>query len=139
MICKKYDVALYLALSLRTHHPGNSYIVTTIGRIFLDLYQARYDRLPQHNFYQYVNHYTVGYPDDLATINSFLYNLTKEEMLEIAFHFLNRTETFDRDVEEHYKLLYDISDKISLESVAKEISAAYRSNFPDGKYSKQLK
>ena len=88
---QEYDLSLYYALQLYNRYPENAYLVSRIGKILTDLYEVK--NLPK--FEDYVAKYTPNYCDELKLINSFLYNLTQQELGEIAFHFLNNDFNID--------------------------------------------
>ncbi len=140
---KKYDACLYLSLFLlsqnssQVHNDG--FLVSTICKVFIGLYQAKYANIPTNNFSMYVGRYTIDYTDDLRQINEFLYNLTQEELIEIGYQFLNKSTNFDREIEEHYWLLYQFSEHSKRESVAKRIKDTYLEKFPTGSYLKEFR
>jgi len=140
---KQYDVCLYLSLLLLSQNPSHghndNFLVSTICKVFLGLYQAKYENTLSNNFSMYVNRFTVDYTEDLRQINSFLHNLTLEEMVEIGYQFLNKPANFDMDNEEDYWLLYRFSTLSKRESVAKRIKYSYQEKFPSGRYLKEFR
>jgi hypothetical protein len=101
----EYDLCLYYALQLFRKYPHNTYLISRIGKVMVDLYEAR----NSNKFEDYVSKYTPTYGDELKLINSFLYNLTTKELGEVAFHFIRNSSNLDKYEKSHYYLLWKIS------------------------------
>ena len=123
---REYDLSLYYALQLYNRYPENAYLVSRIGKILTDLYEVK--NLPK--FEDYVAKYTPNYCNELKLINSFLYNLTQQELGEIAFHFLNKD--FNRSEKSHHYLLWKISSLTYRNDIIAKISDEYKSKFGAG-------
>ena len=121
----EYDQALYYALQLYSRYPRNSYLISRVGKILTDLYEAK----NADRFHYYVAKYTPGYCDELKLINSFLCNLTQKELGEIAFHFLSNPSIFNSKDKSHYYLLWKISSLTHRYDVIDKVSDQYKSSF----------
>jgi predicted Zn-dependent protease len=122
---KEYDVALYHALQLYNRYPQNAYIISRIGKILSDLYVAR----NSNSFDAYVAKYTPNYCNELKLINGFLYNLTQQELGEVAFHFLTNHSNFNPREKNHYYLLWKVSSLTNRNDLSVKMSEAYKSRF----------
>jgi hypothetical protein len=121
----EYDLSLYHALQLYVRYPKNTYLVSRIGKMLTDLYEAR----NTNRFEDYVAKYTPNYCDELKLINGFLYNLTQKELGEVAFHFLTNASNFSKSEKSHYYLLWKISSLTSKDDVLRKTSTEYKSRF----------
>lgn len=127
---KLYDRCLFLALQQFARDPRNTYLVSVITKVLIDLHNAKNDGTFQH----VVPGYTSYYGDELRQVNNFLYNLTREEMGEIAFNFLNSQSNFNPENEEHYVLLWKVCTLTRREEVANKIRQTYLDRFGRGKF-----
>src|SRR5690606_33802684 len=78
---REYDLALYHALQLYSRYPGNSYLISRIGKILIDVQEAK----AANALDVLVPKYMINHSEELKVINSLLYNLTEKEVGEIAF------------------------------------------------------
>jgi hypothetical protein len=122
---KEYDLSLYHALQLLNRHPHNAYLVSRIGKIFTDLYVAR----SMNRFEHYVSRYTINYSDELKMINGLLYNLTQEELGEVAYHFLSNPLNLNKQERSHYYLLWKISDLTYRKDMREDLKSAFKQKF----------
>jgi len=130
---RRYDIGLHEALQLKSIYPANRYLTSVIGKILINLYE-------HFDFFGiYVPKFTGEYSEELRMVNNFLHNLTKQELGEVVFHFLNNKQNFNMMDEEHYYLLWKICDFTSKEEVKMKIQESYLAKFPGGKYNKQMK
>lgn len=127
---REFDQCIHKALQLKSLYPKNEYLVTTISIALYHLYQAR----SWGKFDQYVQPYTAYYHKELRQLNNFLYNLSTDEIAEVAFHFLDNKKNFNKDSELHYYLLWRIAGVTSRKETQKQIKSTYRDLFPDGRY-----
>lgn len=132
---KLYDRCLFLALQQFARDPGNTYLVSVITKVLIDLHDAKNDG----TFQYIVPGYTSYYGDELRQVNNFLYNLTREEMGEIAFNFLNNQSNFNAGNEEHYVLLWKVCTTTRREAVAIRIRETYFDQFGRGKFAGKFK
>jgi predicted Zn-dependent protease len=121
----EYDLSLYHALQLYNRYPQNTYLSSRIGKILIDLYEAK----SANRLDDYVAKYTPNYCDELKLVNSFLYNLTQKELGEVAFHFLADESHFDKADKSHYYLLWKISSLTFKNDIAAKTSQAYKTRF----------
>ncbi len=121
----EYDLALYHALQLYSRYPGNVYVVSRIGRILTDLYEAR----NSDRYYNYVAKYTPNHGDELKLINSFLHNITQQELGEIAFRFINNRVHFNSNEKSHYYLSWKISTLTDRNEQVMSIAEQYTNRF----------
>ncbi|HEX6223776.1 MAG TPA: M48 family metalloprotease [Chryseolinea sp.] len=122
---RQYDLSLYYALQLFNRYPKNAYLVSRIGKILTDLYEIK--GLPR--FENYVAKYTHNYCNELKLVNSFLYNLTQEELGEIAFRFLSNASNFSPTQKDHHFLLWKIASMTYRNNFIVETSEQYKSRF----------
>lgn len=125
---KEYDLSLYYALQLYNRYPHNAYLISRIGKILTDLYEAQ----NASRFHDYLAKYTHNYGEELKLINSFLHNLTQKELGEVAFHFLNNESNFNSSDKSHYYLLWKISSLTHRNDIIVKVSDEYRSRFGVG-------
>jgi hypothetical protein len=125
---REYDLALYHALQLYNRYPKNAYIISRIGKILTDLYEVK----SSYRFDEYVSKFTPNYCDELKLINSFLYNVTQEELGEIAYHFLASHADVDQNEKSHYYLLWKISSLTYRNDLIASISDRYKAKFGSG-------
>lgn len=132
---KQYDRCLFLALQLKSVYPQNPYLVSMISKVFVDLCDARNKGMLEIRLPRYTSHYS----ESLRSVNNFLHNLTEEEMIEVAYHFLNNRSNFNSDEEEHYYLLWKLCDLSRRLDVQEKIRQAYRDKFRKGTYYSKMK
>lgn len=125
---REYDLALYHALQLYNRYPKNAYIISRIGKILTDLYEVK----SSYRFDVYVSKFTPNYCDELKLINSFLYNVTQEELGEIAYHFLAGHADVDQNEKSHYYLLWKISSLTHRNDLITSVSDRYKAKFGSG-------
>ncbi len=128
------DICLFLTLKMRLKYPDNVFLKSMIVKVFLKIYQARIDQTPDSHPDMLVNNYTIEYGDDLKMINHFLNNITKEESLEIAYHYLNNPKTFNSEAEDHYNLLSELCELTGRTALRQKIVSVYNQKFPQGVY-----
>ena len=85
-----------------------------------------------------MNNYTPDYDDNLRMVNTFLHNLTREELAEIGYQFLNHPKNFNRDLEDHYWLLSKFCELTDRTNVFNKIRLTYLDKFPHGIYIDEL-
>jgi predicted Zn-dependent protease len=102
----QYDRAMFSALQLINRYPDNTYLVSRIAAMLINMFAAE---TPEH-FSPYVPRFTDSYSEELRLVNNFLLNLTHKEIGEIAYHFLKNPKFFNRESKSHYYLLWKISE-----------------------------
>ena len=122
---KEYDLALYHALQLYIRYPKNIYLISRIGKILIDVREAKRSNAID----TLVPKYTTNHSDEVKVINSLLYNLTEHEVGEIAFHMLSRAEFFNPNEKNHYYLLWEISSSTGRKEVATKTARQYKVRF----------
>lgn len=122
---RQYDRCLFHALQLLSVYPKNVYLITTISRVLTGLREARDDNM----FMNFVPLYTSYYSDQLRLVNNFLHNLTTRELGEVAYHFLNNQSNFNSNEEDHYYLLWKLSNLTYRPEVHEKIRQAYKAKF----------
>lgn len=132
---KRLDVAMFLALELKSNYPLNEFINTTIANIFLTLYEAHENQVLDY----FVPNFTSNYHAELRMVNNFLHNVSKKDLMEIAFNFMNQKSNFNQNNQEHYFILWKIAGTSKRISFQEKIIEAYMVKFPDGKYKNSLK
>jgi hypothetical protein len=122
---KLYDRCLFYALQLLHAYPHNSYTVSRIGKILLDLKAAR-DRL---TFNVYVPRYTVGYNEHLKLVNNLLQNISVSELAELGYHFISDERHFNVNDPAHYYLKWKLCAATYRHDEEKEMKRKYRDKF----------
>ena len=120
----QYDIALHQILRLLQDRPGDPYLVTRAATIMLDLYHAKNER--DGSLLATV---TTGMTEEEIMVNTVLHNMSREELAEMAYHFVNSKENFDRSKRSHYYLLWQACQVTERHSVREKVSAAYRQRF----------
>ena len=120
---KKYDLALYFALQLKSKCPENSYINRLITELLLDIYYLKGKGVPTHIVAR------QKHTDYLVDIKNFILNITEEEIIELAYHFLNNQSNFDSSSQKHYLLLKRICKETGRKEVNERITARYIREF----------
>jgi predicted Zn-dependent protease len=121
----EYDLCLYHALQLYTRYPNNSYLVSRIGKVMIDLYEAK----DTERFYSYVAKYTLNCSDELKLINAFLYNLSQKEMGELTYRFMHNSVGMSIHEKDHYYILWKISSLTHNDAAVKSTSSAFKERF----------
>jgi hypothetical protein len=121
----EYDLCMYYAMQLYNRYPDNKYLVSIMGKVLLDLYEAR----GSNRFEEYVSKYTANYCDELKLINGFLYNLTSTELGEVVFHFLSNSSNFNDREKNHYYLLWKISGYTYRADIKDKVKLAFKEKF----------
>lgn len=121
----QYDQALFHSLQLMKRYPGNTYLVSRVGKMLLDISEAKNDML----FEKYVSRFTGRYKERMQQVNNFLYNITGAEVSELAFHFMNNQSNFSSGEPSHYYLLWKICLSTHRDQVAEKIEKKFRDTF----------
>jgi predicted Zn-dependent protease len=124
---RQYDLCLFQILQLLNNHPGNSYLVSRGAKLLIEVYHAK----NENRLDELVPRYTREYSDELLEVNNLLFNISKEEAAEMAFHLVNNQGNFDPGCEAHYFLLATICDLTLRSETRQRVEAAYRSRFSD--------
>jgi hypothetical protein len=131
-----YDRCLYYALQLKPLFPKNVYLNTIIGKILSIIAEGKMKGLPIDS---YVSNYIENYSPELKLVNSFLFNISGQELAEVSFNFLNHQDNFNRDNEESYFLLWKMCDLTERDTVKEKVKESYAIKFPKGKLLNQMK
>ncbi|HEY5746568.1 MAG TPA: M48 family metallopeptidase [Chryseolinea sp.] len=126
---QRFDYAMLMALQLKVVYPQNTYLTAVISKIFIDLYTIKGLYNDQTFRWGYVSYYG----DELKLINAFQYNLSQEEVGEVAFNFLNNQNNFNATNPEHYYLLWKICELTKRETVQARIKDSFVKNFDKAK------
>jgi Zn-dependent protease with chaperone function len=122
---RQYDLGLFQVLQLLTIYPGNRYLISRSGKMLIDLCNAKELKAVE----VYVSKYTVNYSTRLRQVNNFLFNMTRDETAEVAFHFINNQTNFNDDDPSHYYLLWKICDLTYRNQLKEKIENAYKTRF----------
>lgn len=122
---KQYDLCLFHILQLLNDHPKNAYLVSRAAKLLIDIYEAK----NENRLDQFVPRYTREYGKTLLQVNNLLFNISKEEAAEIAFHLLNNQANFNVTDPSHYFLLGEVCDLTLRNQVKKKVEVAYASKF----------
>lgn len=125
---RQYDRAMFSALQLINRYPDNTYLVSRIGVMLINMFGAE---TPEH-ISPYVSRYTANYSEELRLVNNFLLNLTHREIGEVAYHFLKNPEFFDSETKSHYYLRWKICELTyrieERDKIRKEFKAKFDEN-----------
>jgi len=132
----RYDLCLHQALQLKFLYPDNRYLTGMIGKVLINLLNTRKNTPSLYKYF--VNDYTINYSDELRAVNNFLHNISKEELGEIAFHFLNNKSNFNHSDQYHYYLLWQICDLTSRNELKQKVKESYIQSFPSTNYCKEM-
>lgn len=132
---KQFDRCIHLALRLWSVYPKDSYLVSMISKVLIDLYKTK----GSVYFSMLVPAYTGYYNQELRGVNDFLNNLTKEEFGDIAYNFLNSDLHFDDENEEHYYLLWKICELTGRRDLQRKIKEVYLRRFNEGKFTADMR
>ncbi|MGC3943545.1 MAG: M48 family metalloprotease [Chryseolinea sp.] len=120
----QYDIALYnLLLQLKTH-PGHPYLVMRTTRILVDMFHAK-----NEGDASMLSQFTSNLNNSERLVNNLLFNLSKEEVAELSYHFINNRGNFDVKNPAHYYLLWETCDLTSRDQVKAKVAAAYSKKF----------
>jgi predicted Zn-dependent protease len=122
---KKYDKALFQILELLNRYPSNKYLKSRAAKIFIDIQEAK----NEIRVSQYVSRYTTGYPDRLRQVNNFIYNISRRELGEVSYQFMNNKKNFDSSDPSHYYLLWRICQLTFRDETVKKIDKVYHEKF----------
>lgn len=125
---REYDLALYHALQLHSRYPGNAYLISRIAKILIDVREAKASRALD----VLVPKYMINHSEDLKVINSLLYNLTENEVGEIAFHMMSKNEYFDQQDPSHHYLLWKTCQVTGRKTIATKVARSYKERFRSG-------
>lgn len=131
---RTFELMLFYSLVYIDGQGFDPFVSSMLASMFLDLYHAKYDNIPENNVYNYVNFKTVGYSNELKSLNNVLLNMNKEECLMTGFMLLNNAEIFDKGCQEHYYLLFHYANLLGKTTVADKIRSVYFDKFEAGKY-----
>jgi Zn-dependent protease with chaperone function len=124
---KRMDQALLRALELKHRYPRNVFVTSSIARIFIKLY--RWKDYSEQLFRAHVPLYVAFYGEELKSVNTFLNNLTLQELGELGFQFLNNKDNFNPACRDHYILLWHICDQTRRYQVAAKVKENYEKRF----------
>lgn len=103
---RTYDRAMFSALQLINRYPKNTYLVSRIAVMLINMFAAE---SPEH-MSPFVSRYTANHSEELRLVNNFLLNLTHREVGEVAYHFLKNPKYFDTETKSHHYLLWKICE-----------------------------
>jgi Zn-dependent protease with chaperone function len=124
---KRMDHALLRALELKQKYPRNVFVTSSIARILIKLY--RWKDYSEQMFRAHVPTYVAFYGAELQSVNTFLNNLTLQELGELGFQFLNNKDNFNPACRDHYILLWHICDQTRRQPVATKVKDNYEKRF----------
>jgi hypothetical protein len=132
---RQFDRCIHLALRLWYSYPNDSYLVSVISKVLIDLYKTKETMY----FPMLVPAYTGYYNQELRRVNDFLNNLTKEEFGDIAYNFLNSDLHFDDENEDHYYLLWKLCELTRRRELQKKVKEVYLERFTKGKFTMDMR
>jgi predicted Zn-dependent protease len=122
---RRYDQCLYFILDLLREYPGDPYLVSRAGKILLDLYEAKNN----NTLDQAIAQFTGEYGEQMQEVNTMLHNISKEDMIELAYHFMNIN--FDKTNRSHYYLLWHIAQYTGRDNLKTKVEDLYETTFDD--------
>jgi len=120
----QYDIALFNLLRQLKSHPGHPYLITRTAAILVDMFHAK-----NEGDASTVSQFTSNLSESERLVNNFLFNMSKEEVAELAYQFLNNRENFDATNAAHYHLLWEACQLTSREQVETKVATAYKRRF----------
>lgn len=120
----QYDIALHGILRLLRERPGDPYLVSRAAGILIDVYHAK-----NEGDMHVLSRFTSNLSESERMVNNFLFNMSKEEVAELAYHFLNSRTNFHLSNPSHYYLLWETCHLTSRNQVGERVAASYRSRF----------
>lgn len=132
---KRYDFVLYSALQLKSIFPLNAYLNEVISSTLLEIGKLKRDDMLKYT----LSKYTIGFSEELRQIKSFIFKASDRELFELAYHFINNQDNFNKRDEEHYYLLWQISGETGRDKLQKKVRERYNSVFVEGEYLKKMK
>lgn len=122
----QYDIALYGILRRLKTHPGHPYLVMRTTRILVDMFHAKNER-----DVSMLSQFTSNLNNSERLVNNLLFNLSKEEVAELAYHFINNRDNFDAGDRAHYYLLWETCGLTSRDQLKAKVAAAYTTRFKE--------
>jgi hypothetical protein len=120
----QYDIALFNLLRHLNAYPGDPYLVSRTTGILIDMYHAK-----NEGNLDVLSQFTSSLSDSERLVNNFLFNMSKEEVVELAYHFINNRRNFDADNAAHFYLLWQTCDLTSRDQLKSKVAEAYRRRF----------
>lgn len=120
----QYDIAFFHCMRLLQEYPADAYLVSRSATILLDLYHAKND-----GDLSSLARFTTNLGEGERLINNFLFNISKEELAELTYHFLNNRDNFDTGNKTHYYLLWQSCELTARVNVREKVETAYSSRF----------
>jgi Zn-dependent protease with chaperone function len=122
---KAYDRGIFYALQLLNTYPNDSFLVSRVAEMFLELKNAR----DISTFDNLVERFTGDYSDELKLVNNLLQNLSTKELGELGYYFLIDERHFNENDRSHYYLKWKLCDATYRYDEAKETKSAYKKKF----------
>jgi hypothetical protein len=85
--------------------------------------------MPNEGDLSMLSQFTSSLSESERLVNNFLFNMSKEEVAELAYHFLNNRENFDPQNAAHYYLLWETCHLTSRDHVKATVAASYVKRF----------
>jgi hypothetical protein len=120
----QYDIAMFNLLRQLKAHPGHPYLVTRTTAILVDMFHAK-----NEGDLSMLSEFTANLSESERKVNNFLFNMSKEEVAELAYHFINNKDNFDGNNPAHYYLLWETCHLTSREHVKSKVSSAYKQRY----------
>lgn len=124
---RKFDQSLYLAMQLFVVYPDSIYPRNMVAKNLFLLAEAK----NKGNFETFVSPFTGYYSEELRYINTFLFNISQSEIIELAYHFLQKQNQHTN--EEYYYLLWKACDLSNRKKEKKEVYQMYKDYYPNAK------
>lgn len=122
----QYDIAMFNLLRQLKLQPGQPYLVMRTASILVDMFHAK-----NEEELTALSQFTSNLSEGERLVNNFLFNMSKEEVAELAYHFLNNRENFDATNPAHYYLLWETCHLTSRDQVKSKVASTYRQRFGD--------
>lgn len=120
----QYDIALFNLLRMLKAHSGDPYLVKRTTGILVDMVHAK-----NQGDLSTLSQFTSNLSESERLVNNFLFNMSKEEVAELAYHFINNRDNFDPSSPSHYYLLWETCDLTSRDQVKAKVAGAYNRRF----------
>ncbi len=129
-----YDWSFMLALRAHLEDPGNAEITSFLTSLLLEVYHVKNLGIAD----EFIPREVYDYEPDLRLANTFLTNLRKSQIHQLAYNFLTSSQRFDPESEEHIYLYWKLSTLLDHDEAAACIKLAYRQRFEDGIYRRSM-
>ncbi|MEM9325449.1 MAG: M48 family metalloprotease [Bacteroidota bacterium] len=129
-----YDESFRLALSYHLSDPSQGEITAFLVALLMEIYKVKNYGVAD----QFIPKSIYGYDEDLTLVNTFLLNLRKSQIHQLAYNFLTDEGRFQSHREDHLYLRWKLSALLKRTNEAIAIKKQYSQNYPKGTYRNKM-